>query len=171
MLLSALLITGNLNAQKNLLRAAVNLEIMSDTNAREENVAESAPRGLAPEAVNTRALKDFNRNYKNATNVHWYNAGKGTVAIFKENSKQTRVVYYPNGRWLHTLFTYGESELSDNLKSIIKNKYPKYSITAITEVHEGDKVFHFINLENDKDYKQLIAYLDEVWIHKQFKKQ
>jgi hypothetical protein len=169
--LSALLITGASNAQNLLLTSVIKSENILDTFARENNFAKSATSALPLEAVNSKVLKDFNRNYKDAKNVKWFNAGKGTIACFKEKDIQTRVVYYPNGRRLHTLMTYGESELSDNLKSRIKEKYAKYSVTCVTEVHEGDKVFYFINIETSKDFKQLIAYLDEIWVHKQFQKQ
>ena len=167
-LVTALLLTGHVNAQKNMSKAS---GTNSQSMVSETSLTGNPLEGGSPKDFNIKAIKNFNRNYKDATNVSWYKSGKLTVAYFKEDDKQTRVIYFPNGRWLHTMISYDERKLSDDIRYMVKDNYNKYAITWITEVHENDKVFYFINVEKDKDFKQLIAYEDKIWVHTQFKKQ
>src|SRR5688572_23516744 len=62
--------------------------------------------------VNSRALKSFNRHYKTSANVNWTTSGDMIHAYFKENGKQSRVLYSPKGKWIRTIVTYDESHLN-----------------------------------------------------------
>ena len=164
-LLSAVLIAGNLKAQKNLAGASVtNSEATSANPSTEISKA-------APKDINVRSINDFNRNYKNAANVQWHKTGEVTTASFNENGRITRVMYLPDGRWLHTMISYDKSQLPDDVKSQVERSFRKYTIHSVTEIHERDMVFYHINIENDKYFKNLIAYQDAVWVHNQFRKQ
>jgi hypothetical protein len=118
----------------------------------------------------SRALKNFSQNYKKAGNVSWHYSGKILVATFSEGNTKKRVMYLNSGQWLRTLIQYDESELSDYVKSMVKRNYSKFDITGITEVHEKDIIAYFINIEDVKEIKQVIAYEDQVWTHMQFRK-
>lgn len=118
----------------------------------------------------SRAFKNFSRNYKKAMNVSWHTSGNVLIANFSEGNATKRVMYLSNGQWLRTLVHYDESQLSDYVKSMVNRKYPNFSITNVTEVHENGMIAFFINIENGKEIKQVISYEDEVWTHTQFRK-
>jgi len=164
-LLSAVLIAGNLKAQKNLASASA-----PNSEANGANPSTEISKSNLKD-INVRSINDFNRNYKNAANVQWHKSGEVTTASFKDNDRITRVMYLPDGRWLHTMISYDESQLPDDVKNMVERKFRKFTIHSVTEIHERDMVFYHINIENDKYYKQLIAYQDEVWVQNQYKKQ
>src|SRR5688500_16454193 len=64
----------------------------------------------------SRALKNFNKNYKHSANVDWYQSGKLFVAAFSEDNTKKKVMYLGSGQWLRTLIYYDESQLSDYVK-------------------------------------------------------
>jgi hypothetical protein len=166
LIMSALLITGSVSAQKNMARASVATSQPIDT----ELNTTSAKAGADLKDIHARAIRNFNEQYKGATNVRWHNGEKAILASFEENGHRTTVVYYKNGRWLHTLINYNESQLSEHVKSIVKSNFRNYDITWVTEVHEGDKIMYFVNLENERKFRQVVVCNDEIGIYKDFKK-
>jgi hypothetical protein len=161
---SIALISPNVNAQAREPKRFLNNLPVSGSDDSESKV-------LAPTSkAEIRAYKNFSKNYKNISKVSWYYSGKILVASFSEQNAQKRVMYSGNGHWLRTLITYDESQLSDYVKSMVEREYPKFKITNITEVHERDMIAFFVNLENEKEIKQVISYEDKVWTHRQFKK-
>jgi hypothetical protein len=118
----------------------------------------------------TRAFRNFNRNYKPDANVSWYYSGEVLVASFTEGNKKKQVMYLKKGQWLHTLVYYGETQLSSYIKAMVNRNYPKFNITGVIEVHEKDLIFFFINIENEKEIKQIISFEDQMWTHLEYKK-
>lgn len=161
---SVAILSSTVNAQSDRSRPSLKNLSVSNVEASESKI--TAPKSKAE----TRAFKNFSKNYKHASNVSWFYSGEVMVANFSENNIKKRAMYLDNGRWLRTLVSYDESELSDYVKSMVKENYPKFRITSVTEVHELDMVAYFINIENDKQIKQVISYEDRVWTHKQFRK-
>ena len=121
--------------------------------------------------INKKAVKSFNRNYPTSASVKWFDSGDMLEAYFVENGKQNRVYYRPKGTWFRTLTSYDESLLSNDIKSLVTETFSNYKITNVTEVHEGIMNCHFINLEGLKDFKQVVVYEGEIWVHKQYRKQ
>jgi hypothetical protein len=122
-------------------------------------------------AINQKAIKSFNRNYSTKAAVKWLDLGNMQEAYFVDNGKQNRVYYKPNGRWFRTLTSYDGSLLNSDIKSLVMHNFSNYEITTVTEVHEGIMHAYFVNIETAKDFKQVIVYEGEVWVHKQYRKQ
>src|SRR5580765_1918288 len=61
--------------------------------------------------INARALKEFSKAFKVATNASWYEMtdGTGYVAKFKQDGIETRANYDHKGRWTSTILTYSEA--------------------------------------------------------------
>ena len=116
--------------------------------------------------IHFKAIADFNKKYKKAADAKWYISGKLHVASFNDEGKHYTAVYHDNGKWLHTMINYNPAQLSDNIREIVEKKFSKYSITWVTEVHEGDMVSYFIKIQNEKRIKDLIVYDGQVAVHK-----
>lgn len=125
----------------------------------------------ATSAINKKAIKSFNRKYSTKAPVKWFASGDMQEAYFVEDGKQNRVYYKPNGTWFRTLTSYDGSILDSDIKSLVMQKFNKYEITNVTEVHEGTMHAYFVNIDAPKEFKQLIVYEGEVWVHQQFRKQ
>ena len=122
-------------------------------------------------AINKKAIKSFNRNYSTTAPVKWFSSEKMQEAYFVEGGKQNRVYYKPNGKWFRTLTSYEGSLLNSEIKSLVMQNFSNYEITNVTEVHEGIMHAYFVNIDAAKEFKQLIVYEGEVWVHQQFRKQ
>lgn len=121
--------------------------------------------------INKKAIKSFGRDYATTAPVKWFDFGNMQEAYFVEDGKQNRVYYKPNGRWFRTLTSYDGSLLESDIKSLVTQNFRNYQITNVTEVREGIMLAYFINIDAPKEFKQLIVYEGEVWVHQQFKKQ
>lgn len=121
-------------------------------------------------AINQKAMKSFNRNYPTSASVKWASSNVGSQATFSENSKLNRVFYRPNGRWLRTMTSYDQSLLDDDIKALVKDNFRKYEITNVTEIHETNLDCYFVNIESAKDFKVIIVYEGEAFVHKEYKK-
>lgn len=163
LLASTFLVAISLHAQKSVSKPSFK---NVDTNLSTETENTGAEKSV----INSKALKSFNRNYKTSANVNWAISGELIQASFKEDGKQNRVFYRPNGRWFRTIITYDETLLKRYIKSLVKRNYWKYDITTVTEVHEGGMDCYFINIETAKDFKQVIVYDGEVFVHKEYTK-
>ena len=132
---------------------------------------ESASSPTDASNINAKAIKSFNRNFRTSATVRWFDQGDLIQANFVDNAKQHRVFYRPNGKWFRTLITYQPQLLNSHIASLVKENYSNYEIKCVTEVEEGMMHCYFINIETAKDFKQVIVYQDEVFVHQQFKKQ
>src|SRR5690349_15231618 len=66
---------------------------------------ESTPKVDAAD-VNAKALKDFNKSFKNISGEQWYKVTDGFIASFKENEIETKVAYDQKGKWHCTVRTF-----------------------------------------------------------------
>lgn len=121
--------------------------------------------------INAKAIKSFKRNYKTSAAVNWFDSGELIQATFSDDQKMHRVFYRTNGKWFRTIITYAPDLLDGQIESLVKQNFAKYEIKWVTEVNEGPMHCYFVNIETAKDFKQVIVYEGEVFVHQQFKKQ
>ena len=121
-------------------------------------------------SINKKAIKSFNRNFSTTASVKWLDLGNMQEAYFVEDGKQNRVYYGRNGRWIRTMTAYDGSLLDSDIKSLVNRNFSAYDITTVTEVREGIMHAYFVNIETPREFKQLIVYEGEVWVHQQFRK-
>ena len=170
LLMSALLITGSASAQRTISASVTTGQPVESETSATKNINETAKAGADIKDIHVRAVKNFNRQYKDVRDVKWSNADKTIMATFEKDGVQNRVIYYKNGRWLHTILSYEPSRLPEPVREIIRSNFRNYDITWVTEIQERDKVFHFVNIENAKSFKQIAVCDDRFRIYKDLKK-
>ena len=170
LLMSALLITGSASAQRTISASVTTGQPGNSESSLTTSVNETAKAGADIKDIHVRAVKNFNRQYKDARDVKWLNADKTIMASFEKDGIHNRVIYYKNGRWLHTILSYDPSRLPEPVREIIKSNFRNYDITWVTEVQERNNVFHFVNIENEKSFKQIAVCDDRFSIYKNFRK-
>ena len=89
---------------------------------------------LSRDNVNSKALKDFTRSYKNVSNEKWYNIHGGSVAMFSSDGIDCRVDYDDKGKWVRTIRTYDETRMQEDLRRIVKSNYYDYQINLVNEI-------------------------------------
>src|SRR4051812_27351923 len=104
--------------------------------------------------VRNRALKDFVKSNKQATNVAWYeDSNGGFLAHFFTPEKDTKVSYDKKGNWLYNFCTYHEDNLPFDVRDLVKRKYYDWDIVLcyVYEIDGGP--VYIIKMENAKAYK------------------
>ena len=126
--ITTLAATNKVTAQKagsNLMMEAVTaLAIDKSTEATKE---------LAKDVVNPKALRHFEKSFKNATGVKWMGLTDGFMARFAHNDIIERIFYHSNGNLAGTLKGYSNNNMPEEIRNEIKYTYGGYAITYVDE--------------------------------------
>ena len=143
----------NVNAQHKSLSSASN-EFKYDATGNAMNVAD----------VNTKALKDFNKSFKNVTSEKWYIVSDGFFASFSDNGIETKVAYDKKGIWHSTVRTLEESQLPFEVRDVVKRTYYDSRILVGYEIKHNDGIVYIIKTEDSKTLKTLRVANGEIEI-------
>ena len=105
--------------------------------------------------VNIKAVRDFTRSYKNATQVKWVVLDDGFLAHCYYDSIQTRIVYDNRGNRVCVFRSYGESKLPRDIRHVVKSQYYDYNIFCVTELTNRNGTIYFIKIEDASQWKTL----------------
>ncbi|MNK20211.1 hypothetical protein D3C87_384470 [compost metagenome] len=121
---------------------------MNSTSAQIK-LSEVTIRGTASRTVvNNEVSKSFNQLFKDAVAPQWYEVNKRYVVNFIMNDKKNRAVFTKGGSLVYHLIYAAENEVPEDVKSIVKGKYPDHNITFSVQVEQNDQKVWFINVEN-----------------------
>ncbi|MEO5995199.1 MAG: hypothetical protein ABIN89_00795 [Chitinophagaceae bacterium] len=125
---------------------------------------------VSAEKYCARALKHFNGLFPAVTNARWY-ADNNTISTYSmQDSVCTRVCYNKKGSWLHTSISSPGNKLAATKRALVLNNFPGYTIMGTIEIHEQQLVLYFVNIENERNIKQLIIYNGNVSIYDEFER-
>jgi len=128
------------------------LKIETDSTAAFKNKSEN--RNDASDAINTRALKEFQKTFKQAIDVKWYTTvDGGYIASFATGEVKTSVAYDRKGFWDHTIRSYKEKQLPVDVRCLIKSTYYDYAIMGIKEVNFSKQVVYVVYLQDESHLK------------------
>ncbi|HEX4850097.1 MAG TPA: hypothetical protein VFV08_04780 [Puia sp.] len=117
---------------------------------------------LAPVEINTKALKNFRRDYKNAVNEDWTsiaNSGGsktegGYVCRFTLNDVTERAYYDNKGNWRFTIAGYSDEKLASDIHNSIKSTYYDYTITFVNEIDfAGGSKIYLVQISDKQNLK------------------
>ncbi len=86
--------------------------------------------------VNSRVVKNFVRSYKNVAGEQWYKLKDGFVSMFGLDEIDYQVAYDKKGSWLHTIRSYSENKLPEDIRHIVKSIYYDCGITLVQEIQK-----------------------------------
>jgi len=84
--------------------------------------------------VNSRAAKNFTRSYKNVSDEKWQTVTDGLMAVFSRNDIIYRVYYDTKGNFLHSVRSYHENLLPEDVRQLVKSSYYNYDIKWAEEI-------------------------------------
>lgn len=84
--------------------------------------------------ISDKAVKNFKKSYKLASDENWFVAKDGFAAKFTSNGINNVIYYDKKGRWQATIKIYGEDKISHNLRNMIKSVYSDYKINGVQEI-------------------------------------
>jgi len=120
--------------------------------------------------VNTKAVRHFIKSFKQAEDVHWFDAVNGMAAHFTMNGTRSRANYDDKGNWLNTIRTYSESALSKDIRDIVKRRYYDYSVTIVNEITDEQRTAYVIQLEDESTLKTISIYDGDMNVIKEYVK-
>jgi len=137
--------------------------LVNSANAQHKSLASVSPEfkydatGSATNAadVNTKALKDFDRSFKDVANEKWYTVPDGFFASFNDNGIETKVAYDKKGTWHSTVRTLDETQLPFAIRDVVKSTYYDSKILVAYEIKHNDGVVYIIKTEDSKTLETL----------------
>jgi hypothetical protein len=94
--------------------------------------------------VNSKAVRNFVRVYKNISGEKWYEIPDALIAIFTFNDINYRIDYDKKGNWLHTMRTYSENKLPADIRHLVKSSYYDYNIMFVQEIEKPRETFTYV---------------------------
>jgi len=127
-----------------------------------------------PEAVLSKAVRDFGKRFKQSMAVTWLEAHDGYRAKFDNDGITIWVDYDKKGCWTHTIRIYGEHNLPPDIRHLVKSNYYDHAIKTVHEIEFPNQVAeglcYIIRLENEKSFMDLRFYNGEMEVIKQWMK-
>jgi len=106
-----------------------------------------------PKNVSSKAIKNFNKTFKNVTDEKWYEMPDGYRANFTLNGTRCRLDYDKKGNWIHTIKYYDEKKLPVDVRRLVVSNYLDYSIRTVEEIEAPhNTVFYVIHLEGETNW-------------------
>ena len=104
----------------------------------------NTPKNPIPESV----ISEFGRSFSGAKEVYWEGLGNYYKATFSQNGKELYVFYTDNAEFVGSAKNILSDKLPALLQTSIKNKYPGYWITDLTQYSVVDKTRFLVTIEN-----------------------
>jgi hypothetical protein len=103
--------------------------------------------------INTKAVKDFQVRFNEASNAKWFSDASGFVSYFTVNGFGNRAFYDKKGRWQYSLIFYGEDKLPKDIRGIAKSTYYDLTITMVEEVQTPAGNAYFLHMEDKSNIR------------------
>jgi hypothetical protein len=166
-IITAIALFSNVNAQLAKRSMQFNLK---ESAFNEANAYPAAIDNSNTATINTRALKDFNKNFKNAGKADWSKIKDGFVAEFKINGVNTKVYYNQKGRWSSTLRTYDQYKLPKDIRKLVRSTYYDYDIYVAYEITIEDQTIYLVKIEDHETVKTIRVTDGEMDVYEDYKK-
>jgi len=121
-----------------------NLRFSGPTSSVEDTISTAAAQAFGLDHINLKAIRNFNRSFKNVSNEKWYEADDASIVTFTSGDIEYRVDYYKKGYWLHTMRTYDETKMEGDLRHTIKSTYYDYEINLVHEIESPNAPLTYI---------------------------
>ncbi|HVU58255.1 MAG TPA: hypothetical protein VHD83_24510 [Puia sp.] len=104
------------------------------------------------ETVDIRAIRNFTRIYKDASNAEWQSLKDGGyVCRFMQNGVIKRAIYDEKGGWLTTIAGYTADHLPGDVWRQVHSVYYDYSILYVNEINvSGEPVAYIVQVQDKK---------------------
>jgi len=112
--------------------------------------------------VPIRALRNFINNYKNVTNLHWYNTGDRFFAQFLAEGVEKRVQFDEKGFWYETISNFTAEQIPKAIGELVKSVYDDFSIIIVHKIETNTAVWYVVTIENKAKLKILTIHNGEM---------
>ena len=109
-----------------------------------------------------RAVRNFTRTYKDASNAKWESLKDGgCVCRFVQNGVMKRAIYDERGGWLTTIAGYTEEHLPNDVRRQVRSVYYDYSILYVNEIDMPGKPVAYVVQVQDRRTIRIVRVVDD----------
>jgi len=120
-----------------------------------------------------KAVKDFNKQFKNSVSPAIYAVNGGLILKSVADGYNVTLAYNEKGNWVYTIKRYPTESLAKDILDIATSSYNTYGyfITTMEKIDQpGSKSVYIVHMQNSNSYKTLRVKNDEVDLVQDFKK-
>lgn len=145
----------SVNAQTKMFNGNLNTSQSKEVMLNEKASDSEMPAFASNSAMSTKALKNFNKTFKEAGNASWSETLDGIKAEFVNENVTTKVYYDSKGRWIANVRLYDEASLPRDIRHAVKSTYYDYNILHVQEITAGDKTAYLVKIEDETSIKTI----------------
>lgn len=103
-----------------------------------------------------KALRSFSIDFKDVKNANWFVTDFGEFLASFENGSVKTTVYYDNrGRYAGSIKRYGEKDMPESIRHMVKSTYYDYTIDGIEEVETAGSTIYVVHIQDSTSAKTL----------------
>jgi hypothetical protein len=121
-------------------------------------------------ALNERALREFNKSFKDVVNVNWSKISDGFLATFTRNTQLNRAYFDKKGHQTYIITYCEEGQLPKDIRNQVRSVYYDYTIKMAEKVEGSGKTAYIVHLEGEDSWKKVRVADGEMEILEDFKK-
>ena len=122
-------------------------QFVNHASSPENSISKDVSNKLGRSDVNSKAVRNFVKAFKDVSDEKWYKAEDGFISKFYLNDTRYQVAYGKKGNWLFTIRTYDEDKLPKPLRHIVKSSYYDYAILVVQEIEQPrDNLTYIVHL-------------------------
>jgi hypothetical protein len=124
--------------------------------------------------VNSKALKDFKKSYKKASNETWTKIDDGFTATFNADASRSVIYYNNKGHWTGSLKSYPENQLDKSVRALVKSTYYDFKINLVEEIETNETAgvpTYIVYMEDKNNVKLIRVSNGEMDVYQEFVKQ
>ncbi len=127
--------------------------------------------GTSPNLIASRAIRNFSKDFKNATDVRWIlSDGGGYIAKFIYKGVNCRADYDYKGHCLTSYKYYNEDKLPREVRHLVKSNYFDFNIYRVAELFISNKIVYVVTLESNESWMKISVIDGEMAIMEKFRK-
>lgn len=106
--------------------------------------------------INSKAVRNFIREYKNVAGAKWYKSANGSFVVYFSSENIKSWIYYDkNGDFEFMLRHYNEVKLPAEIRHRVKSNYYDFSIYHVSEIRYNGKTAWYVTIEDKTCWKKI----------------
>lgn len=106
-------------------------------------------------AVNTKAMRNFKKQFSDASGDSWYAMKGGYRVKFLQENVYAMADYTRKGDWVCTIKTYGENKLPRAIRNSVRQAYFDHRIFLVQEIKTTQNMVYLVKIEDDHSWMTL----------------
>ena len=107
-----------------------------------------------------KAYRNFERQFRNATDVKKSPVATGTIIYCKIDNINNELYYDKKGNLSHSVRYFEESKLNASVREMVQEKYNGYDIFGVIEITVNDRKVYHIKLQSRSTWKTVQVHED-----------